>query len=342
MLSALRRASPLCALRLWAHHHHAGGYGGVRSETLNLDPPQECIQAPGLQHVLCTSWRNDNAGAGRRSVSVCVHAHVLRQPCSVRMPRARPPRCGTRARRPHVRTLCLCVRVCCQALQGMRRRRWRSITLYSASGAGLGAAMAAAVAAAAPAAAARCALLPAALMHLWMLCWMRCLASTCRWSQVRTRAAFAGRSQDGACMLQTAHPTPPDTLRRPLLPAPQHSCHAANRRDRRHLGVWGAVRPPEDCILPRCEPAQGCMRRRPWLPLSGQVRMTAAWRLNLVLQGLRLHTQGVRGGACHGLLAERPVLKLRPASVLMCICHTPVHLSHPCRALPFSTSAGCW
>eukprot|EP00775_Hariotina_reticulata_P006744 gene6744-6964_t len=44
-----------------------GGYGGVRAdetglEYINLDMPQECIQAPGLDHVLCTSWRNDNAG----------------------------------------------------------------------------------------------------------------------------------------------------------------------------------------------------------------------------------------------------------------------------------------
>lgn len=29
---------------------------------LALDPKEECIQAPGLNHVLCTSWRNDNSG----------------------------------------------------------------------------------------------------------------------------------------------------------------------------------------------------------------------------------------------------------------------------------------
>ncbi|KAF8062055.1 hypothetical protein HT031_004315 [Scenedesmus sp. PABB004] len=39
-----------------------GGYGGVRENDVNLDPPEQCIQAPGLEHVLCTSWRNDNAG----------------------------------------------------------------------------------------------------------------------------------------------------------------------------------------------------------------------------------------------------------------------------------------
>jgi hypothetical protein len=39
----------------------SGGYGGMRGD-LALDPKEQCIQAPGLQHVLCTSWRNDNSG----------------------------------------------------------------------------------------------------------------------------------------------------------------------------------------------------------------------------------------------------------------------------------------
>lgn len=39
----------------------AGGYGGMRGD-LALDPKEECIQAPRLHHVLCTSWRNDNSG----------------------------------------------------------------------------------------------------------------------------------------------------------------------------------------------------------------------------------------------------------------------------------------
>jgi hypothetical protein len=38
-----------------------GGYGGIHGG-VNLDPPEQCIQAPGLEHVLCTAWRNDNAG----------------------------------------------------------------------------------------------------------------------------------------------------------------------------------------------------------------------------------------------------------------------------------------
>ncbi|KAF6263057.1 hypothetical protein COO60DRAFT_1635480 [Scenedesmus sp. NREL 46B-D3] len=38
-----------------------GGYGGIHGG-VNLDPPEQCIQAPGLGHVLCTAWRNDNAG----------------------------------------------------------------------------------------------------------------------------------------------------------------------------------------------------------------------------------------------------------------------------------------
>lgn len=53
-----------------------GGYGGMRDD-LVLDPKQECIQAPGLTHVLCTSWRNDNSGLceavpGRLCWGVCV------------------------------------------------------------------------------------------------------------------------------------------------------------------------------------------------------------------------------------------------------------------------------
>jgi hypothetical protein len=40
----------------------AGGYGGIHGG-VNLDPPEQCIQAQGLDHVLCTAWRNDNAGA---------------------------------------------------------------------------------------------------------------------------------------------------------------------------------------------------------------------------------------------------------------------------------------
>ncbi|WIA38239.1 hypothetical protein OEZ86_001582 [Tetradesmus obliquus] len=38
-----------------------GGYGGIHGG-VNLDPSEQCIQAPGLEHVLCTAWRNDNAG----------------------------------------------------------------------------------------------------------------------------------------------------------------------------------------------------------------------------------------------------------------------------------------
>lgn len=50
-------------LVLWrCVHVPAGGYGGMRGD-LALDPRKECIQAPGLKHVLCTSWRNDNSGA---------------------------------------------------------------------------------------------------------------------------------------------------------------------------------------------------------------------------------------------------------------------------------------
>jgi len=41
----------------------SGGYGGMRGEVA-LDLKEECIQAAGLSHVLCTSWRNDNSGGG--------------------------------------------------------------------------------------------------------------------------------------------------------------------------------------------------------------------------------------------------------------------------------------
>ncbi|KAI8471932.1 MAG: hypothetical protein J3K34DRAFT_520136 [Monoraphidium minutum] len=46
---------------------HPGGYGGISrpypgAADVFLDPPGQCIAAPGLEDVLCTSWRNDNTG----------------------------------------------------------------------------------------------------------------------------------------------------------------------------------------------------------------------------------------------------------------------------------------
>lgn len=40
----------------------AGGYAGVRRDGLHIDSHADCISAPGLKHVLCSSWGDDNLG----------------------------------------------------------------------------------------------------------------------------------------------------------------------------------------------------------------------------------------------------------------------------------------
>lgn len=60
-ISALSQHEPCSKLMPLLVLSLSGGYGGIRGD-LALDPKPECIQAPGLQHVLCTSWRNDNSG----------------------------------------------------------------------------------------------------------------------------------------------------------------------------------------------------------------------------------------------------------------------------------------
>lgn len=45
----------------------AGGYGGYlpawpRTQDLCVDSRQDCITAPGFDHVLCVAWRQDNVG----------------------------------------------------------------------------------------------------------------------------------------------------------------------------------------------------------------------------------------------------------------------------------------
>lgn len=43
----------------------AGGYAGVRADGLHIDSHTDCIRAPGLRHVLCSSWGDDNLGEGQ-------------------------------------------------------------------------------------------------------------------------------------------------------------------------------------------------------------------------------------------------------------------------------------
>jgi hypothetical protein len=40
----------------------SGGYAGVRPDGLHIDSHRDCIRAPGLRHVLCASWGDDNLG----------------------------------------------------------------------------------------------------------------------------------------------------------------------------------------------------------------------------------------------------------------------------------------
>lgn len=44
----------------------SGGYAGVRSDGLHIDSHRDCIHAPGLKHVMCASWGDDNLGEHRQ------------------------------------------------------------------------------------------------------------------------------------------------------------------------------------------------------------------------------------------------------------------------------------
>lgn len=56
----------LCVLSLCCVVFVSGGYAGVRPDGLHIDSHRDCIHAPGLKHVMCASWGDDNLGEHRQ------------------------------------------------------------------------------------------------------------------------------------------------------------------------------------------------------------------------------------------------------------------------------------
>lgn len=253
--------------------------------SLALDPREECIQAPGLSHVLCTSWRNDNSGT---HFHACAFNKLLSlaRACSVELPHrihgcdrqpfARPSLCpvaaavpfvlkpptgppedvseplqifellrqdweapSSRGREPHA------------DVSGSGGRRKRVRVFASSFDAFVDEVLA---------------VLPSLNLPV-----VTGGSSTCPIQHTSTLARSQNASGFGAAgwvnLCVCAHASHVCLT----VPCVDVSCLRTRRGDWGHVGVWCAVRPPEDSQLQGSVSPEGCLHRQPQLPLRGEL-----------------------------------------------------------------------